>query len=329
MGFDNWAENIQELLYGSILGFAESSWAFILAAFTVGDISGAWWVPVIGGTITTEVDGGETSVVEHPGMLNVMVRAMIPVLAIFVTLQMVLSAIRSSSAGFLRAMGTAIFSIPSTYILAGLVYSVLQAVDGLTMWMLDQGAGGGDSEEVVMSALLGLFGLSYNAENGEVLLDENYQHWAMAADQGDPGKILMPFILMLIIWILCLVLMGMMLFRTVVIMLLTIFMPIAVFSVALEGAKAIFMRWLSIVTALVIAKPLAAAAVMFGMSLGSVGDGWVQLVSGMIVVAVAAAMPIGMLLLVSFVTGGASDNLERGVVTATKSTTQAGMRRFR
>src|SRR5699024_3964926 len=123
---------------------------------------------------------------------------------------------------------------------------------------------------------------------------------------------LIPWIVMIVIWLLCLVLMGMMLFRTVVIMLLTVFMPLAVFSLALEGAKAIFSRWVSLVVALIMAKPLAAVTVMFGMSLGAVGDSWVQLVAGMIVIAVAAAMPLGLLLLISFATGGSSDALERG-----------------
>lgn len=326
MVFDSWAESIQELLYGSILGFAEAAWAFILSSFSVGNVDGAWWVPVIGGTITTEIEGGETTVVEHPGMMNVMVRAMLPVLAIFVAFQILLSAFRSSSAGFLRAISTAIFAVPATYGLAGLMYLVLDAVDRLTMWILEAGAGGdGDSEEVVMAALLNLFGLTYDPDSGDVLMDENYQHWAMAADQGDPGKVLMPWILMIIIWALCLILMGMMLFRTVVVMLLTIFLPVATFSLALEGAKAIFFRWLSVVVALIIAKPLAAAAVMFGMSLGAMEDSWVQLVAGMIVIAVAAAMPLGMLVLVSFATGGASDGIERAGVSASKGGTQQAM----
>src|SRR5699024_397902 len=71
-------------------------------------------------------------------------------------------------------------------------------------------------------------------------------------------------------------------------------------------------RWVSLVVALIMAKPLAAVTVMFGMSLGAVGDSWVQLVAGMIVIAVAAAMPLGLLLLISFATGGSSDALERG-----------------
>lgn len=318
----DWGESLHELLHESILGFAESAWAFIHSAFTVGEIEGAWWVPVIGGTITTEVEGGETSVVEHPGMLNVMTRALLPVLAIFVAFQMLISALRGSSAGFLRALGTAMFAVPATYILAGLMYLVLRGVDQATLWILDQGAGSEDSEEVVMSAVLNLFGLTHNPDTGEVLMDESYQQWEMAANSGEPGQILMPWVLMVIIWLLCLVLMAMMLFRTTVIMLLTIFLPLAVFSLALEGAKAIFFRWLSIVVALILAKPLAAAALMFGMSLASVEDSWVQLVAGMIVIVVAAALPLAMLALVSFATGGAADQIERGAVGGTQRATQ-------
>lgn len=322
--FDAWGESIQQLLYGSILGFAESAWAFMLSAFSVGELDSSWWVPVIGGTITTEVDGGETSVVEHPGMLNVMVRAMLPVLAIFVTLQIILSAARSSSAGFLRALGTAVFSVPATYALAGVMYLIISAVDRLTIWVLEAGAGSGDSQEVVMSALLNLFGLTYNPENDEVLLDENYEQWAMAANESEPGQVILPWIAMVIIWVLCLVMMGMMIFRTVVLMLMAVFLPIATFSMALEGAKAIFSKWLSMVVALIIAKPLAAAVVMTGMSLGATQDDWEKMVAGMIVVAVAAAAPIVLLGIIAFATGGASDQVERSAVSGGQSAMRAG-----
>lgn len=329
MPWDNWGESIRELLHGSILGFAEAAWAFMYQAFAVGEVDSTWWAPVIGGTITTEIDGQVVSSIDHPGMLNVMIIAMLPVLVIFVAFQLLTATIRHSSAGFIRAAGVAIFSVPATYLLAGVMWMVLRAVDRMTMGILRMGAGDGDSEEVVMSALLNLFGLTYSPESGEVLMDENYEHWAMAVDDGDPGKVLMPWILMVVIWALCLILMGMMLFRITVIMLLAIFLPLAVFSMALEGAKAIFTRWLSVVFALIIAKPLAAAVVMFGMTLGSISDSWVQLVAGMIVIVVAAGLPVGLLLLVSFATGGASDNLERGAANAGRAATQKSMQPVR
>lgn len=329
MPWDDWQENIQRLLHDGILGFAEASWAFIIQAFAVGEVNGSWWAPVIGGTITTEIDGQVVSTVDHPGMLNVMIIAMLPVLAIFVAFQLVLATIRQSSAGFIRAAGTAVFAIPATYVLAGLMWLVLRGVDELTMGILRMGSGGGDSDEVVMSALLNLFGLAYDPNSEDVLMDENYAHWSMAVEDGAAGRAVLPWIIAAIIFVLCLILMAMMLFRTTVLMLLAIFLPIAVFSFALEGAKSIFFRWLSVVAALIIAKPLAAATVMFGMTLGATTDSWEQLVAGMIVVAVAAAMPVGMILLVSFATGGSSDQLERGAANAGRSVTQKSMQPVR
>ena len=325
MPWDDWGESIRELLHGSILGFAEMAWAFILGSFSVGEVDSTWWAPVVGGTITTEIDGDVVSTVEHPGMLNVMVIAMLPVLVIFVAFQLVLATIRQSSAGFIRATGTAVFGVPATYALAGLMWLILRAVDSMTIGILRMGSGSEDSDEVVMSALLNLFGLVYDADSGEVLMDENYQHWAMAVDQGDPGKVLAPWILMIIITLLCLAMMAMMIFRTTVLMLLAIFLPLAVFSLSLEGAKAIFFRWLSVVTALTIAKPLAAATVMFGMTLGAMSNTWVQLVAGMVVVLVAAALPIAMLALVSFATGGGGDQIERGAASGARGVSQRAM----
>lgn len=325
MPWDDWGEGIQEFLRGSILAFAEMAWAFILYSFDVGELDSSWWAPVIGGTITTELDGSVVSTVDHPGMLNVMVLAMLPVLVIFVAFQLVLATIRQSSAGFIRAAGTAVFAVPATYALAGLMWLMLRAVDQMTMGILQMGSGESDSNEVVMSALLNLFGLTYNPETEDVLMDENYEHWAMAVDQDNPGQVIAPWVLMVIIVLLCLAMMGMMLFRTTVLMLLAIFLPLAVFSLSLEGAKAIFFRWLSVVVALTIAKPLAAAVVMFGMSLGAMSNSWVQLVAGMIVIAVAAAMPVGMVMLVSFATGGSSDQIERGGANAGRGATQRAM----
>lgn len=329
MPWDNWGESIRELLHGSILGFAEAAWAFMYQAFAVGEVDGTWWAPVIGGTISTEIDGQVVSTIDHPGMLNVMIIAMLPVLVILVTFQLILAAVRHSSAGFIRAAAVAVFSVPATYVLAGIMWMVLRAVDRLTMGILRMGAGGGDSEEVVMSALLNLFGLTYSPETEEVLMDENYAHWAMAVDDSDPGRVLMPWLLMIIIWVLSLLLMAMMLFRITVVMLLAIFLPLAVFSLALDGAKAMFNRWVSVVFALIIAKPLAAAVIMFGMTLGAISDSWVQLVAGMIVILVAAALPVGLMMLVSFATGGASDNLERGASNAGRGATQRAMQPVR
>lgn len=329
MPWDEWQESIQELLRDSILGFAEAAWAFILQSFAVGEVDGSWWAPVIGGTITTEIDGQVVSTIDHPGMINVMILAMLPVLVIFVAFQLLLATLRQSSAGFIRAAGTAVFSIPATYALAGLMWLVLRGVDEMTMGILRMGSGEGDSDEVVMASLLNLFGLAYNPETGDVLMDENYEHWAMAVDEGSPGRVLMPWILIIIIFLLCLVMIAMMLFRTTVLMLLAIFLPIAMFSLAFEGAKSIFFRWLSVVVALIIAKPLAAATVMFGMTLGAISDSWVQLVAGMIVVAVAAAMPVAMIALVSFATGGASDQMERGATSAGRSVSQRSMQPIR
>ncbi|MFC4372449.1 hypothetical protein ACFOZ2_16505, partial [Citricoccus nitrophenolicus] len=111
-------------------------------------------------------------------------------------------------------------------------------------------------------------------------------------------------------------LMLMMIFRLAVIVLLTVMMPAAVFSLSLEPAKAVFTRWLSVVFALVLAKPAAALVVKIGMVAASIGTDWVQLAAGIVLIVMGAAMPVLMLTMVSFLTGGASDSMERSAVSS-------------
>ncbi|MBD4514601.1 hypothetical protein GUG76_05340, partial [Xanthomonas citri pv. citri] len=85
--------------------------------------------------------GGESAVIDHPGMLNVIVLAMIPLLVIFVAVQVALSAVRGSTAGMLRAFLAAVFSIPATYVVVGLVWMAMGATQQLTLWILQVGSG--------------------------------------------------------------------------------------------------------------------------------------------------------------------------------------------
>ena len=301
-----------KILHEGILGFAQSSWALIRDSFSAGSMTSEWWITVVGGQVVTRVDGSVVSTVDHPGMLNVVVIAMIPLLMIFVVLQVVLSVFRGSTAGMVRALVVSVVAVPAIYVVTGIIWVVLAAVDRLTMWILSIGANNGEAD--ALGALLNLFGLAYDPATGDVLVDENYEQWAMAAEGGDPGKFIMPFLVALIIFLVCLVLLLMMMFRLVAVVVLTVFGPLAIFSLALEPARAVGSRWVSILIGLIVAKPVAAVIVKIGMIAASVGSSWVQLAAGIILILLAAAMPLALLSMVSFVTGGATDNIERQAV---------------
>lgn len=313
-----------KILEDGILGFAHACWALIRDSFSAGAMTPEWWVTVVGGQVVTRVDGSVASTVDHPGMLNVVVIAMLPLLLIFVTIQVILSVVRGSTSGLIRALGMAMFAVPSVYVLTGIIWVVLGAVDQLSMWILTIGTDGGEAD--ALGALLGLFGFAYDAETNDVLMDENYEQWAWALQSGDPGRFIMPFVVALLVWVACLLLMLMMMFRLVAVIVLTVFGPVAVFSVALEPAKAIGSRWLSALIALIVAKPVAAVIVKIGMVAASIGSSWIQLAAGLILVILAAVMPLAMLTMVSFITGGASDAMERSAVAGGARIASAGRR---
>lgn len=311
----NWLNDFNEFLEGSILALAKAAWGLLKDAFSVGGLTPEWWATVVGGQVTTVV-GGQSSTIDHPGMLNVVVMAMIPVLLIMVVIQVVLSAIRGSTEGMVRAVVVAVFSVPMTYVTVGLIWLAIGATHQLTMWILTVGNSATDGEDEAVAGVLALFGLSYNAQDDSVVMDENYAQWEMALDDGSPGGILVGVLIALVIFLACAVLMAMMIFRLVVLLVLTTFAPPAIFSLALEPAKAVAARWASMIVALLMAAPVAAVIVRMGMVATAMSTDWVQTVAGVVLVFLAAAMPLTMLSMVSFMTGGAGDAVERNAVYA-------------
>lgn len=316
--YEDWGEAIQSTMGNAILAFAEGSWGLIRGAFEAGEMDEDWWATIIGGTITTTQDGSVISEFSHPGMLNVIVMVAIPILFIFVTFQVVASVFRASTVGMIRALATAVMAVPVTYIVAGLVFLIMQAIDAVTMWILDVGADGSSGQDIALTAILGMFGLAYapdasDEQVGDVVLDENSAIWAMA-DGGMVGTVILPFIVAIILWLISMLLMLMMVFRTVAILVLTMFSPIAVFSVSFEAAKGIFTKWISVVAALMLSKPVAAAIIKMGTVMVAISDDWTRMISGMVLFLVAAAMPLFMLTFVTFMTGDSSRGMEAAAV---------------
>lgn len=311
-----WENDFQEWLHGSILGFAKAAWGLLKDSFSVGALTPEWWVTVVGGQVTTTVAGGGTSVINHPGMLNIIAVAMLPLLVIFVAVQVVLSAVRGSTAGMLRALLGAVFSIPATYVVVGLVWLAMGATQQLTMWILTVGYGSGSGDDAATAGVLALFGLTYDPANDSVLLDENYAQWEMASDNSENGMIIVAWLVAILIFLACLVLMAMMIFRLVLILVLASFAAPAIFSLALEPAKALAGRWLSMLLGLMMAAPVGAVVVRLGMSLAALSTDWVQTVAGLVLVFIAAAMPALMLGLTSWLGGGHSQAEQAGVMAA-------------
>lgn len=329
----DWGEALQKLLQQSIDGFGQAAWQLLKGAFGVGGFGAGgsgqtWWLAVIGGKIEVYQGGVYQHTVEYPGMLNVLVIAMIPLLIIFVAIQIVLSVYRASTAGMLRAFAAAVLAIPGTYLVAGLIFMGLKGTDELAQWILEVGKGNTSGDDVGVGGILRLFGLwwdpSANKGAGKIMVDANYEVWAMATANDSYGQAIIPWITALILTLCCLVLMLMMLFRTVVVLVLAMFTPIATFALSWDAAKGIAGKWAGFVVALLLAKPIAASVVKLGITMASMSADWVQMTAGIALVLIAAAMPLVMIALISFMTPSSAHGFEQ----AAGGMAMAGQRRI-
>ncbi|MCS4592657.1 type IV secretion system protein [Brevibacterium sediminis] len=316
----DWGESLQALIQQSIDGFAIASWEFLKGAFGVGSFTADgggsdWWLAVIGGKIEVYQGGVYQHTVEYPGMLNVMVIAMVPLLIIFLSIQIFMSIYRASTAGMIRAFASAVLAVPATYICAGIVYLGLIGTDQLTQWILEVGVGDTSGDDVGVGGILRLFGLwwdpSANNNAGGVQVDAGFEIWAMANGTDQVGQSILPWLVAGVILISCLILMLMMLFRTVIVLVLAMFTPVGVFSMSWDAAKGIASKWASLVVALLMAKPIAAAVTKFGITMASIGSDWVQMAAGVVLVLISAAMPIVMISIISFMTPDSARMLEQ------------------
>jgi hypothetical protein len=302
-------EDLQGFFNQSIEGFAKNAWEMLKGSFTASNLDASWWVTVVGGTVRTHV-GDQVSVVEHPGMLNLMVQIMAPVMVILVVVQVVLSIFRQSTLGLIRAGAAAVYAIPLTYIVTGLVYLLATATDNLAVWILQGGNGQGENE--AMAAILGLFGLTWDPNANKVVLDENFQQWALAKDQGNPGAVLLPAILMLVVWVLAFILTAFMVFRLMALVVLASLTPVAIMSQPLAAAKGLASGFATTMLALLLAKPVAAVVLKIGMVLASTANSMWQFAAGLIAMGMAAAAPVLCMRFMSFLTGSHGEGIIGG-----------------
>src|SRR5699024_6959529 len=200
-------------------------------------------------------------------------------------------------------------ALPATYIVTGLVWLVVTGMDEVSLWILQTGTEDGTDE--AMSGLLALFGMTWDSDEQEVLLDENYIQWQWAVQDGDGGRVLVSFVLGLVIWLVCLVLILMMVFRLIGILFLTVFMPAAGFAVSFEGSIDIVCWLAGVVLGLGLAKQMAAVVIKLGLVLSSLGGNWIEAAIGIVIILVAAAMPLVLAPLFAAVTGGGSTSVDQ------------------
>lgn len=328
-----WADFLQSTILSMVLG----GYGFLEGAFSYTEIAsydseaGAYepnslWYAVVGGEITyvSEGTGEVIDTFSHPGMLNIVVVAMIPLLVIFIGLQMITSVIRASSAGFLRALIMMVVSVPATYIATGLQFAAIVGTTRLTDWILNVGIADDEANDG-QRAIFDLFGIlpasedmpedrTFTTDDGtRMVMDESSVVWNQGWTEN-PGEAVMPMIIAAVLFLCALILALMMMFRLVALLVLTVFISPAIFSLAWEASKSIFSRWIWIVIALLLAEPAAAVIIRFGSVVGIFGSDWVQIAIGIVLIIMAAAMPVMTLTMTAFMSGGASDGMDKAAV---------------
>ncbi|GAB3249182.1 hypothetical protein [Arthrobacter pigmenti] len=304
MAFGNPGEFFQD----GMKGFANSVVDLLSASFTTSNLSENWWVSVVGGTVRTHA-GSAVTVVQHPGMLNQLVLVMAPVLVLLAAVQIGISVFRQSSIGVIRAGVAAVFAVPATYIVAGLMYFVITIFDHISVFIL--GTGNSGTGDGAIAGVLSLMGISWDGTKDQVVLDENYQQWAMASEGG---QVLVPLLLMGVIWLLSLILAAFLIFRLMALMILTSATPVVVMSQPLSAAKGLLKGFGTIVLALLMAKPAAAVVLKMGMVLSASAEEMWQFLAGIVALLMAAMMPVLTMKLMNFGGGGGGESIMGGGV---------------
>lgn len=330
---------VGDIFLDFIIWLSKLSWGILEGAFSITDFNDeaneGLWIAVVGGTLSYEEDGTMIGVVDHPGMLNIVVGAMIPILVIFIALQVIASLVRKSSEGFLRAAVMTVLAIPGTYLAAGMMWFALGATSSVTQWILGAGSGSGDAEGVAdgPQAIMSMFGLYFGSENVDaavvvdeetgLVLDENSVHFGGLENAGT----ILGAVVVIGLLALAAVFLGlMMIFRLVSLLTLATFLPVAIFGLTWEGAKPIAAKWAQVSIALLISEPAAAVVIRLGAAMSIMGGDWMRIMMGLGLMVVAGIMPLLVMTLVSFMTGGASDSIDRAGSQAGAQVGRAGRR---
>lgn len=349
---DDFGETVGEMILGLIIWAVSGAWGILNDAFTWFDITRSenqgMWQAVVGGTVEyTDSETGEViATAEHIGVLNIVVGAMIPILVIFVGLQIIMSVIRGSSAGFLRACIMIIAGIPAVYISAGFMYMAMAGTSQMSQWILDTGVQTTGDENIGEGthAVMALFGIHFvddvpeGADNIVIdedtgmVFDENVAYLSGvgpgAGDLGAEavGALLGAALITGLLWLSAMFLGFMLGFRFISLLVMATFTPVAIFGLTWEGSKAVAAKWLQISLGLLIAEPAAAVIIRLGAAMGLMGNDWLRTAMGLCLLLVAGLMPLFTMALVSFMTGGASDQVDRGGAAMAGAGTGAGVK---
>lgn len=288
--------------------FAEDSWTFMKDAFESSNLSAEWWAGVVGAG-------------DDPGMLRVITVVMAPILLMLVAAQVVTGVAQSRSDKILRGAAAAVFAVPFMMIVVTLIMAAAAASDGVTNFILEA-----NGETQNMSGFMKLFGFELNDKGEFQKVNSEYNIWRGVGDNGSGFELIVPAVLAGLVWLASMFLSFMLSLRTMMLVVLTAVASVAVFALAWEATKAWFFRWMTIIVGLLIAKPLAAAVLVMGISVFNYAATTQQFIAALVCVVVAALMPIASIGIFGFSAVAASSGSERTMAGGAQAGTRMGGR---
>lgn len=338
---DEFAESVAMMLFGFISWAAYGVNRTIEHAFTFSDIAAdqnrGLWAALVGGEIQYQnPDSGETlAAVSHPGVLNLVVGAMIPFFAMFVAFQIITALVRKSSAGFLRACVMMITGIPLVYIAAGMTWAAMAATSNLSQYIIgisEDATGESPEQASPARAILAMMGFYVvddppaghqaaleTPDGGVLLMDERAEHLGQLSSAGADFEFTVGHLgtavgvgaICLVFFLAAIFLILMMVFRMLALLILATFVPVAIMGLTWDAAKPVATKWLQVTMALLIAEPAAAVIIQLGSTMSMFANSWIQVAMGLAVIVVAGCMPVVMMSLMNFMTGGAGEGIDR------------------
>lgn len=308
-GIEDWLSGgARDGFEATVKRFAEDSWTFMKDAFAASNLSPEWWAGVVGAG-------------DDPGMLRVITVVMAPILLMLVAAQVVTGVVQSRSDKIVHGAAAAVFAVPVMMIVVTLIMAAASASDGVTTWILEVN---GETEN--MSGFMKLFGFELNDQGEFQQVNSEYNVWRGVGDNSSGFELIVPAVLAGLVWLASMFLSFMLSLRTMLLVVLTAVASVAVFALAWDATKAWFMRWMTIIVGLLIAKPLAAAVLVMGMSVFKYAATTQQFIAALVCVVIAALMPIAAVGIFGFSAVSASSGSERIMAGGTQAGTRMGGR---
>ncbi|MFJ6377996.1 type IV secretion system protein [Pseudarthrobacter oxydans] len=273
---DNALGAVTSLFANILQNMASWLWAFITGAFSVSNVDDSQWLSI-------------------EGLTSWWVVVMMTPLVVVMILQVLSGLLSQQPRRIGRAMLGGAAAIPLVGAAVYLVRQLTRVSDLASAALLE--SIGSDPYLVFMR----LFGFERAPEGSG--REWNLVSLSPGTTGGPAGAVVVTVMAAIVVWILALILMCSMIFRSFALVVLAAVAPVALMLLPWDRTKSWARRWCEVVVALVLAKPLAATVLAVAVKLFAESRSFAGLAAGTVGMVLACGAPLMALRLVSFAGG--------------------------